>query len=229
MNDIINGLRQAFELILSMDKEIYGIIALSLVVTVLSTAISSMIALPLGVIMGSREFPAKRTILRLVHTLTGLPPVVAGLLVYLFLSSKGPLGSFELLFSPAAMVIAQVLIVTPIITALTIAAIKYKCTPVKETCTGLGIGITRTMLILLHESRYAIFSAILAGYGRAISEVGAVMLVGGNIQYNTRVMTTAIVLETGKGNYDRALALGMILLIISFLINWILQRFQEGK
>jgi tungstate transport system permease protein len=158
----------------------------------------------------------------------GFPPVVAGLVVYLLLSRKGPLGRLELLFTPSAMVIAQVLIVVPIITGLTIGAVKLKVGPVQETCRGLGIGSTKTLAMLFHECRYPIISAIIAGYGRAISEVGAIMLVGGNIQYNTRVMTTAIVLETGKGNYDKALALGAILLAISFIINWMIQYIQEG-
>jgi tungstate transport system permease protein len=227
LREIIDSLAEAFGLITSLDGEIYGIIGLSLVVTIISTVISATLAVPSGIIIGSGEFKGKRLLIRVVNTFMGLPPVVAGLVVYLLLSRKGPLGGLMLLFTPAAMVIAQVIIIFPIITGITIGAVKSKVKPVQETCTGLGIGRTRTLMMLFHECRYAIMSAVMAGYGRAISEVGAVMLVGGNIQYNTRVITTAIVLETGKGNYDRALALGIILLTLSFIINWLLQHIQE--
>jgi tungstate transport system permease protein len=227
LKEILNSIFEACGLITSLDGEIYGIIALSLVVTVISTVISAALAVPSGIIAGSREFKGKRLLIRSVNTFMGLPPVVAGLIVYLFLSRKGPLGGLTLLFTPTAMVIAQVVIIFPIITGITIGAVKLKVRPVQETCAGLGIGNIRTLMMLFHECRYPIMSAVMAGYGRAISEVGAVMLVGGNIQYNTRVMTTAIVLETGKGNYDRALALGIILLTLSFIVNWLLQRIQE--
>ncbi|MFZ5986229.1 MAG: ABC transporter permease [Bacillota bacterium] len=227
MSDILKGLIEAWELIISFDRQIYGIIALTLAVTLLSSAVSAILAVPLGILIGSKNFRGKRLLVRVISTLMGLPPVVAGLIVYLFLSRKGPFGSLQLLFTPAAMVIAQVVIVTPIITGLIIGAVKLKSREVEETCKGIGIGKFKTSVMLLYECRYPVISALLAGYGRAISEVGAVMLVGGNIQYHTRVMTTSIVLETGKGNYDIALALGIILLLISFVINWIIQRFQE--
>lgn len=227
MNDLATSFYQAWMLIISFNGEIYGIIILSLVVTIISTCLAALPGLPLGIIIGSRNFAGKNILLRFIHTFMGLPPVVAGLVVYLALSRKGPLGSLHILFTPAAMVAAQTIIVFPIITGLTSAAVKLKSGAIRETCKGLGIGHLRTLILLFHECRYPITSAVLAGYGRAISEVGAVMLVGGNIQYNTRVMTTAIVLETGKGNYDRALALGIILLTISFILNWVFQRFQE--
>ena len=228
MADIFESLRKACGLIASFDKELYGIITLTLIVTILSTVISSIIGVSLGVVLGSKEFCGKKLLIRLINTFMGVPPVVAGLVVYLFLSRKGPLGSLGLLFTPVAMVIAQVIIIVPIIIGLTIGAVKLKTKTIEETCRGLGIGKMKTLLLVLYECRYPIGSAIISGYGRAISEVGAVMLVGGNIAYHTRVMTTAIVLETGKGNYDTALALGIILLFISFIINWILQHFQEG-
>lgn len=227
MGVILDSLVKAIKLIASLDGELYGIIALSLAVTIVSTIISASLAVPAGIIAGSTEFKGKRLLIRSVNTFMGLPPVVAGLIVYLFLSRKGPLGSLGLLFTPTAMVIAQILIIFPIVTGITIGAVKLKVRPVKETCAGLGIGRAKTLRLLFHECRYPVMSAIMAGYGRAMSEVGAVMLVGGNIQYNTRVMTTAIVLETGKGNYDIALALGIILLTISFAVNWLLQHIQE--
>lgn len=229
MQDIGNGLIEAWKLIISLDGELYGVILLTLVVTILSTLLSSALGVFSGVIIGSREFSGKRLLIRFIQTFMGLPPVVAGLMVYLFLSRKGPLGHLELLFTPQAMVIAQVIIIYPIITGLTIAAVKLKKVSIVETCHGLGFTRLKTHLILLYECRFPIISAVLAGYGRAVSEVGAVMLVGGNIQYNTRVMTTAIVLETGKGNYDKALALGLLLLVLSFIVNWIVQRYQEVR
>lgn len=227
MREIFSSLAEAFNLITSLNGEIYGIIALSLAVTIISSVISAALAVPSGIVIGSRDFKGKRLLTRLINTFMGLPPVVAGLAVYLLLSRKGPLGSFMLLFTPTAMVIAQIIITFPIITGITIGAVKLKARLVKETCAGLGLGNIKTNRLLFHECRYPIMSAVMAGYGRAISEVGAVMLVGGNIQYSTRVMTTAIVLETGKGNYDKALALGTILLTLSFIINWLLQHIQE--
>lgn len=227
MSDLFKSFLEAWKLIASFDGELYNIIVLTLIVTITSTFISVIMAVPIGVFLGSKNFKGRRMILRIIYTLMGLPPVVAGLIVYLFLSRKGPIGSLQLLFTPTAMVIAQVLIVTPVITGLTIGAVKLRAKEVQETCKGIGLSTLKTLSMLFYECRYPIISALLAGYGRAVSEVGAVMLVGGNIQYKTRVITTSIVLETGKGNYDRALALGIILLFISFFINWIVQRFQE--
>lgn len=228
MAEIFESLGRAVRIITSFDKELYGIIIITLIVTIVSTFISVLFGVSLGVILGTKEFKCKKIMLRLIYTLMGIPPVVVGLVVYLFLSRKGPLGSFGLLFTPTAMVIAQIIIIVPIITGLTIGAVKLKVKDIEETCRGLGISKVKTLLLLLYECKYPIGSAVISGYGRAISEVGAVMLVGGNIANHTRVMTTAIVLETGKGNYDIALALGIILLLISFLINWVLQHFQEG-
>ncbi|HEX3045715.1 MAG TPA: ABC transporter permease [Bacillota bacterium] len=229
MHDIISSIYKAFHLIVSLDSEVYGIIGLSLLVTVTSTAIAAVIGIPGGIMIGSHDFFGKRLITRIINTMMGLPPVVVGLVVYLFLSRKGPLGYLGLLFTPSAMVVAQVILVTPIITGVTIAVVKMKLKPIEETCKGLGMKKSRILSVFIRECRYSLCAALLSGYGRAISEVGAVMIVGGNIQYQTRVMTTAITLETGKGNYDQALALGMILITIFFLINWLLQRFQEVK
>jgi tungstate transport system permease protein len=229
MTGITEGILEAWELLFSLDGEIYSIIGLSLFVSLTSTLLSAFLALPIGVYIANDKFKGKRIIVRIINTFMGLPPVVAGLIVYLILTRTGPLGEYRLLFSIHAMVIAQVLIVTPIITGLTISAVHLKVDSVKDTCHGLGIGKLKTILLLLNECKYPIISGIMAGYGRAISEVGAIMLVGGNIQYKTRVMTTAIVLETGKGNYGKALALGIMLLMISFGINWVVSSIQEGK
>ncbi|KAF0193458.1 MAG: tungstate transport system permease protein [Bacteroidetes bacterium] len=228
MQDIYDSMKEAWNLIITWNAELYGIILLTLAVTVLSTIFSSVTGIAAGVFIGSTEFKGRRFVIRLIQTFMGLPPVVAGLAVFLFLSRKGPFGQLSLLFTPAAMVIAQVVIIFPIIMGLTSAAVRDRSTAVLETCRGLCLPRFKALKLLLFECRYAIISAVLAGYGRAISEVGAVMLVGGNIQYHTRVMTTAIVLETGKGNYDKALALGLLLLLLSFFVNWIVQRFQEN-
>lgn len=227
MDDIVASIYEAWNLIISFDSELYGIIGLTLVVTIMSTLISSLIGVPLGLAAGSSDFKGKKILFRVVHTLMGLPPVVAGLLVFLTLSRRGPLGSLMLLFTPTAMIIAQVLIITPIVLGLAEAAVKAKSKAVYETCAGLKLKRLQVLRLLFHECRYPLISIIVAAYGRAVSEVGAVMLVGGNIQHHTRVMTTAIVLETGKGNFETSLALGIILLTISFLINSFIWKFQE--
>jgi tungstate transport system permease protein len=229
LGEITKSLLEAIKLISSLDPEIYGIIGLTLAVTVLSTFISGILGISAGLALGTLNFPGRNLVARIIGTFMGLPPVVAGLIVYMLLSRSGPLGSLSLLFTPAAMVIAQVIIIFPVITGLTISAVRHGSGRIMETCRGLGFSRMKTLYFLIHECRYAVISAVLAGYGRAVSEVGAVMLVGGNIRYKTRVMTTAIVLETGMGEYRKALALGIILLVVSFMINWILQRFQEGK
>jgi len=227
VDNIVAGIYEAWNLIITFDRELYGIIGLTLVVTIMSTLISALIGVPLGLAAGSSDFKGKRILFRVVHTLMSLPPVVAGLLVFLTLSRRGPLGSLMLLFTPTAMIIAQVIIITPIVLGLAEAAVKAKSKAVYETCAGLRLKRSQSLRLLFHECRYPLISIIVAAYGRAVSEVGAVMLVGGNIQHHTRVMTTAIVLETGKGNFDTSLALGIILLAISFLINSFIWKFQE--
>ncbi len=229
MNQILTSLIEALKLITSLDREVYIIILLSLIVSISSTTVAAFGAIPAGVFIGSKEFKGKKILVRLINTFMGIPPVVAGLVVYMILSRKGPLGFLDILFTPAAMIIAQVMIIFPIITGLIISAVKAKTKVIWETGKGLGLGERKILKLLFHECRYPIISAIIAGYGRAISEVGAITLVGGNIQFRTRVMTTAIVLETGKGNFDIALALGIILLSISFVINYIAHHIQEKR
>lgn len=229
LNDLTKSFFEAINLITSFDNETYGIIGRSIIITVLSTLISSAFAISVGVVIGSTKFWGRKNLIRVINTFMGLPPVVAGLIVFLYLSRSGPLGEFQLLFTPTAMVIAQIIIIFPIVCGITIGSVNLKGKQVLETCHSLGFSKFKSYMLLANECRYPIVSALLAGYGRAISEVGAVMLVGGNIQNSTRVMTTAIVLETGKGNYDQALALGMILLIISFILNWVVQSFQADN
>lgn len=227
MGEVIGG---AFSLIFTLDSEVYEIIALTLVVTFFSTLISCILGIGLGVVLGScRDFKGKAFLVRLINTCMGLPPVVVGLIVFLLLSREGPLGSLGLLFTPGAMIIAQTLLITPIVCGLTLGAVRLKVDAVWETCLGLGMKRPKRLWLVLCEAKSAVISAVLAGYGRAISEVGAINMVGGNILGKTRVMTTAIMLETGKGNFEMSLALGMILLFLSFLINWLVQRLQGVK
>ena len=229
METISEGLKQALHLIVTLDGEIFSIVLLSLAVSLLSVSVSALIALPAGCAIGLAEFRGKRPLNVVLHTLMGLPPVLAGLFVYLMLSRSGPLGSMHLLFTPAAMVIAQVLLIVPIMMGLTADAVAKNGLIVWQTVRTLGAGRRKALGTLFYEMRIALSSVLAAGFGRAISEVGAVILVGGNIKGATRVMTTSIVLETGKGNFDRAIAIGIILLIIALVINALLYRLQNKR
>lgn len=220
---------EALRIIFSFDPEVYEIIGLTLRMTATSTLIASMIGVLCGSWLGqSGQFFGKRLIMRIVNTFMSLPPVVAGLFVYLLLSRNGPLGSLQLLYSFTAMVIAQVILIVPIVTGLTCSAVSDKAPVVKETCKGLNISKTKTKWLLLKECKNPLLSAIVAGFGRAMSEVGAINIVGGNIQFRTRTITTAIMTETSKGLFAYSIALGIILLAISFFINWLMQRIVQG-
>lgn len=207
-------------------NDIFGVIAMSLYVSLSSTVIASSIGLVLGIPAGLKVFKFKRQLISVSSTLMSLPPVLMGLLVYMLLSRRGPLGKFELLFTPAAMIIAQTLLVLPIVFTLTVSVISKSGLEVQKTCISLGASRKDTFRMVLKECRVQLLSVITTGFGRAISEVGAVMMVGGNIKGHTRVMTTYIALETGKGNYAQAAAIGIILLIISFAINGMLSKFK---
>jgi tungstate transport system permease protein len=226
-NKMIEYIKQAFSLLLGGDRELWQIIGVTIRMSLLSTLISCLIGLPLGVAAGRANFRGKGLFIRVTNTLMGLPPVVAGLVVFMLLSRSGPFGSLKLLFSVTAMVIAQVILITPIITGLSASVSSARAGRLKETATGLGIGRFRQVLLLLSECRVQLISVALTGFGRAISEVGAVQLVGGNIQYKTRVMTTAIMLETNKGNFEFAVALGIILLLLAFIFNSVAYIMQE--
>jgi len=226
---IIDGIVQAVLLIIGLNPEIMDIASLSLKVSGVATLIAAVIGIPLGTFITLNEFPLKGLIKNLIFTLMGLPPVVAGLLVFLVLSRAGPLGEFGLLFTPAAMVIAQVCLILPILTGLTITATKSVDMSVIDTAVSLGADRLHTAAIVLNEARQAIVVAVLAGFGRAIAEVGAVMIVGGDIQWSTRVLTTSIVLETRKANFSQAIALGIILLLLSFTVNMLLNIIQGEK
>jgi tungstate transport system permease protein len=229
MGYIIDGLMQAIALITSFDPELISITTLSLQVSGTAVLLAAVVGIPLGVLIALNEFPFKRTVRNIINTLMGLPPVVAGLFVFLMLSRAGPLGTFGLLFTPTAMIIAQFILVTPIITGLSISAATAVDRSVIETSVSLGARRRETMLLVVNESRQALITAVIAGFGRAIAEVGAVMIVGGDIRWSTRVLTTSIVLDTRIGDFSMAIALGLILLAISFTINIIVSRLQEGR
>lgn len=206
-------------MLMSMDREILQIIGVTLRMSFFSTTISCLIGMPLGVIMTSTSFRGKRTIKKIINTLMGLPPVVAGLIVYLLFTKYGPFGSLGMLFTVEVMVVAQCLLITPVVISLTSGVCSVNGKSLLETAKGLSFGKIKTMRLFLSQNRIALSSVMLTAFGRSIAEVGAVSIVGGNIQWKTRVMTTAIMLETNKGNFEFALALGILLLIISFAVN----------
>ncbi len=206
-------------MLLSMDREILQIIGVTLRMSFFSTTISCLIGMPLGVLMTSTSFKGKRTIKKIINTLMGLPPVVAGLIVYLLFTKYGIFGSLGMLFTVEVMVVAQCLLITPVVISLTSGVCSVNGKSLLETAKGLSFGKVKTMRLFLSQNRAALTSVMLTAFGRSIAEVGAVSIVGGNIQWKTRVMTTAIMLETNKGNFEFALALGIVLLIISFAVN----------
>ena len=206
-------------MLVSMDREILQIIGVTLRMSFFSTTISCLIGMPLGVLMASVQFKGKRTIKKIINTLMGLPPVVAGLIVYMLFTKYGIFGSLGMLFTVEVMVVAQCLLITPVVISLTSGVCSVNGKSLLETAKGLSFGKVKIMRLFLSQNRTALLSVMLTAFGRSVAEVGAVSIVGGNIQWKTRVMTTAIMLETNKGNFEFALALGIVLLIISFAVN----------
>jgi tungstate transport system permease protein len=219
MHEIANSLALAADLVASGDRRLGGIVSLSLQVSLGATLISCVLGMPLGALLAVGRFTGRRFLVVLFNGLMGLPPVVVGLLVYLLLSRAGPLGQFGLLFSPTAMVVAQTVLITPIVAALARQVIDDEWREYREQLRSLGASRTRAARTLLWNGRFSLTTAALAGFGRAIAEVGAVMIVGGNIDGVTRVMTTTIALETSKGDLPLALALGLILISVVLAIN----------
>jgi len=224
---IIQGLKEGFQLIWQLDAEIVNVTLLSLQVSLTALIIAALIGVPLGAALALRNFRGKHIILNTIYTLMGLPPVLAGLLVYLLLTSRGPLGQYELLFTPTAMVIAQVLLAAPIVCGLTARAVMALNQEVYDTAATLGASRRQATLTIMREARMGIVAALTTALGRVIAEVGAVMLVGGNIRWHTRVLTTSIVLETRMGNFSTAIAIGIILLVISFAINLLILGLEK--
>jgi len=224
----MDAFRQAFELLFPLDKELLQILGVTLRMSFFSTTISCLIGLPLGALIGTRPFRGKAFLKKMLHTLMGLPPVVAGLIVYALFTHYGPLGKLNLLFTVRVMVVAQCMLILPVVIGLTASFLEKNAKPMIETAAGIGLSKSRILLLCLSESRASLLSVVLNAFGRSIAEVGAVSIVGGNIQWKTRVMTTAIMLETNKGNFSFALALGMILLLLAFAVNvgasWIVKE-----
>ena len=219
VTDIGEAFAAAFSLVYHLDRDLGAIVRLSLEVSIGAVAVASVVGLPLGAAVALFRFPGRGAVVVLLNALMGLPPVVVGLVVYLVLSRAGPLGVLGLLFTPTAMVIAQVLLVTPIIAALARQVIEDLWIEYEEQLRSLGATPRRALPALLWDGRVSLLTAVLAGFGRAVAEVGAVMIVGGNIDHVTRVMTTAIALEVSKGDLALALGLGIVLVALSIAVN----------
>ena len=229
MELIFEGLQTALKLIFSLDREVLAITLLSLKVSCSATLASLSIGIPIGVFLALSDFPGRRLVISLVNTGMGLPPVVVGLFVTIFLWRNGPLGFLEILYTPLAMILAQAVIATPIVTGITIASIQQLPANLKLQVRALGATRLQTVWILVRESRLPLLAAVMAGFGGVISEVGASIMVGGNIKEQTRVLTTATVMETGKGNFDVAIALSLILLALAFGVNYLLTVIQQRE
>jgi tungstate transport system permease protein len=227
MDALVTAFGQAVALILSCDKELLGIIFLSLRVSFTALLIATLIGLPLAALLGLKRFRLRGTILSILHTFMGLPPVVVGLFVYLLLSRSGPLGFLALLYTPSAMIIAQSILALPIVAALSHSAILGVDPVMTRASMTLGATPYQVSMTIISEARYGIISGVIAAFGRVMAEVGAILIVGGNIAGFTRVMTTTIALETDKGNFELALALGIILLTISLVINSAVHLVQQ--
>ncbi len=229
MNLILEGLIKAFQLITSLDPEVLGITWLSLKVSGMATLISVVIGISCGMIVALTRFPGKKLLVSIVNTGMGLPPVVVGLFVTVFIWRNGPLGFLDLLYTPTAIIIAQAVIATPIVMGISIAALQNL--PAKMRLQILSLGATRMQMvrILVREARLPLMAAVMAGFGGVISEVGASIMVGGNIKGYSRVLTTATVMETGKGNFDVAFALSIILLFLVFLVNYLFTLIQQRE
>ena len=220
----------ALQLVLSGDRALYGIVALSLAVSLGAVFFAALIGIPLGAALALVRFPGREALTVVLNALMGLPPVVAGLAIYLLLSRSGPLGNLGLLFTPAAMVIAQTVLVTPIIAALTRQTIEDLWAEYRDEFAAMNVGPLRRVATLIFDARLSLVTALLAGFGRAAAEVGAIIIVGGNIEGFTRTMTTAIALETSKGDLPLAMGLGLVLIAIVVAINalaWAVRRASE--
>ncbi|MBI5603840.1 MAG: ABC transporter permease [Deltaproteobacteria bacterium] len=229
MELILDGILKAFQLLFSLNPEVLGITLLSLQVSGAATLISVLIGLSTGTVIALNNFPGKRFLVSVVNTGMGLPPVVVGLFVMIFLWRNGPLGFLGILYTPTAMIIAQATIATPIVMGITIAAIQNL--PAKLRLQILSLGATRFQMVwfLIREARLPLLAGIMAGFGGVISEVGASIMVGGNIKGYSRVLTTATVMESGMGNFDVAIALGIILVLLCFLVNYLLTVIQQRE
>jgi tungstate transport system permease protein len=229
MDLILEGIKQAFFLLLSFDREVLGITWLSLKISGTATFISLFIGISTGTVVALTSFPGRRLVVSLINTGMALPPVVVGLFVTIFLWRNGPLGFLEILYTPAAMILAQSVIATPIVTGISLAAIQQLPRNLRLQILALGATRIQMIWILVKEAKLPLLAAAMAGFGGVISEVGASIMVGGNIKGYSRVLTTATVMETSRGNFDIAIALSIILLLLAFAINAILTNIQQRE
>lgn len=227
MEELWQGLLKAIQLIVTLDPEVVEIAGRSLVISAASCSITALICLPLGSLIHFNRFRGKRSLINVIQTLYSVPTVAVGLFVFLLISRTGPLGGLGLMFTPAAMVLGQVLLLIPVILGLVISALSGVDKAVSETAMALGASRVQTTILTMREARFAILTAVIMGFGRAISEVGLSLMVGGNIRGFTRTITTAISLETSKGDIELSIALGIILVCVALVINFLLNRLQH--
>ncbi len=227
MAEIWHGLTKAIELIISLDPDVMEIAGRSLGISVTSALLASLICVPLSSLIHFHRFPGKRTLINLIQTFFSIPTVAIGLFVFILFSRAGPLGGLSLLFTPTVMVLGQMILITPILLGLTISALSGVDKAILDTARSLGASGLQTAVVVLREARFAVMAAVIMGFGRAISEVGIALMVGGNIKGFTRVITTAISLETSKGDLELSIALGIILIFIALVINIALNRIQQ--
>jgi tungstate transport system permease protein len=227
LTEIWHALTTAVELIVTLDPEVMEIAGRSLQISITSSLIASLLCIPLASVIHFRQFPGKRVLISIIQALFSMPTVVVGLFVFVLFSRAGPLGGLNLLFTPTVMVIGQAILITPILLGLVISALRGVDKALMDTAVSLGASGVQTALAMLREARYAVLAAVIMGFGRAISEVGLAIMVGGNIRGFTRVITTAISLEISQGELELAMALGIILLAIALIINIALNRIQQ--
>ena len=229
MDVLVEGVRQAVALLLGGDREILGVLWLSLQVSGTATLIALLLGIPAGAVLALSRFPGRMLVVSAVNTGMGLPPVVVGLFVTILLWRSGPLGGWEILYTPSAIILAQAVIAAPIVTGITLAAVQNVPAKFRLQLIALGASRPQMVWVTLREARLPMLAAVMAGFGGVISEIGASMMVGGNIKGQTRTLTTAMVLETGKGNFEIAIALSILLLLLVFGINWALTAIQQRR
>ena len=229
MDVLVAGARQAAALLLGADREIVAVLWLSLQVSGTATLIALLLGIPAGAALALTRFPGRTLVVSAVNTGMGLPPVVVGLFVTILLWRSGPLGGWEALYTPAAIVLAQAVIAAPIVTGITLAAVQNVPAPFRLQLLALGASRSQMVWVVLREARLPMLAAVMAGFGGVISEIGASMMVGGNIRGQARTLTTAMVLETGKGNFDVAIALSILLMLLVFAVNWALTAIQQRR
>ncbi|MFT5131569.1 MAG: tungstate transport system permease protein [Gammaproteobacteria bacterium] len=226
MEFLLGSLASALILIFDFDSSVFVVVWTSIRISLIAVILASLFSVPMGLLVALSTFPGKPLLLQTLNTLVALPTVVVGLLLYGILSRQGPMGELGLLYTPTAMIIGQCVLIIPVIWSLSISAALSADPRLLMTCRGLGANTIQQGLLFLNEVRFLIMAAVVMGFGRAIGEVGIAMMLGGNIEGFTRTMTTAIALETSKGEFEFALALGILLLLVAFVINGLLQRFQ---